>query len=295
MRLLWLVSSLALALLIAVLTLQVPAPAGADAPATAFSAERAMVDIREIAQRPHPVGSADQARVGAVLLQRMAALGLQTSTQTGALSPAREAVSALWTVPGGAGRSLLDSFGLGAGAAAGLSALALAIALGFGLRRGLGKGVMIGAGVVGFAVTMGWALTALIAAHSFEVVAVSSVTFTGPATDTLMALVAERQVALSFGIGLVPGVFVGAAAVAMIFGEWRLERFGADTPMERYLIGAVLMGFGAMLAGGCAVGAGVSGGAVFSTTAFLAVFAMWIGAMTTVRLMAWRAGLAQTV
>ena len=88
MRLLWLVGSLALALLIAVLTLQVPAPVGADAPATAFSTERAMGDIREIAQRPHPVGSADHARVGAVLLQRMAALGLQTSTQTGALSPA---------------------------------------------------------------------------------------------------------------------------------------------------------------------------------------------------------------
>jgi acetylornithine deacetylase/succinyl-diaminopimelate desuccinylase-like protein len=88
MRLLWLVGSLALALLIAVLTLQVPAPVGAGAPATAFSAERAMVDVREIAQRPHPVGSADHARVGALLLKRMAALGLQTSTQTGALSPA---------------------------------------------------------------------------------------------------------------------------------------------------------------------------------------------------------------
>ena len=88
MRLLWLVGSLALALLIAVLTLQVPAPVGADAPATVFSTERAMVDVREIAQRPHPVGSADHARVGAMLLQRMAALGLQTSTQTGALSPA---------------------------------------------------------------------------------------------------------------------------------------------------------------------------------------------------------------
>ena len=87
MRLLWLVGSLALALLIAVLTLQVPAPAGADAPATAFSAGRAMADVREIARRPHPVGSADHARVQALLLQRMAALGLQTSTQAGALSP----------------------------------------------------------------------------------------------------------------------------------------------------------------------------------------------------------------
>lgn len=88
MRLLWLVGSLALALLLAALTLQVPAPAGADAPATAFSTERAMADVREIARRPHPVGSADHARVQAALLQRMAALGLQTSVQAGPLSPA---------------------------------------------------------------------------------------------------------------------------------------------------------------------------------------------------------------
>ena len=75
MRLFWLVGSLALALLIGVLSLQVPAPAGADAPATDFSASRAMTDVREIAQRPHPVGSADHARVRAVLLQRMSEPG----------------------------------------------------------------------------------------------------------------------------------------------------------------------------------------------------------------------------
>lgn len=61
--------------------------------------------------------------------------------------------------------------------------------------------------------------------------------------------------------------------------EVRIERFGADTPMERYLIGAVLMGFGSMLTGGSAVGAGMSGGAIFALTAWLAVFCMWIGAM----------------
>lgn len=87
MRLLWLVGSLALALLIAVLTLQTPGPVPADAPATTFSAERAMMDVREIARRPHPVGSADHARVRAHLLARMTALGLETSTQTGPLSP----------------------------------------------------------------------------------------------------------------------------------------------------------------------------------------------------------------
>ncbi|RZJ02775.1 MAG: M20/M25/M40 family metallo-hydrolase [Brevundimonas sp.] len=87
MRLLWLAGSLALALLIAVLTLQSPPPVPATAPATDFSAARAMVDVREIAQRPHPVGSADHIRVRTLLLERMAALGLQTSIQTGPFSP----------------------------------------------------------------------------------------------------------------------------------------------------------------------------------------------------------------
>lgn len=87
MRLFWLIGSLALALAIGVLTLQGPRPVATDAPATVFSTGRAMIDVREIAQRPHPIGSPDHARVQAYLLQRMAGLGLQTSTQSGPLSP----------------------------------------------------------------------------------------------------------------------------------------------------------------------------------------------------------------
>ena len=86
MRLFWLVGSLALALLIGVLSLQVPAPAGPDAPATAFSADRAMADVREIARRPHPLGSADHTRVRLYLQQRMTGLGLRVSTQAGPIS-----------------------------------------------------------------------------------------------------------------------------------------------------------------------------------------------------------------
>lgn len=86
MRLMWLAGALAAALLIGVLSLQVPAPAGSDAPATAFSAGRAIADVRELAQRPHPVGSADHARVRGYLEERMTALGLQVSTQTGPIS-----------------------------------------------------------------------------------------------------------------------------------------------------------------------------------------------------------------
>lgn len=86
MRLITLILSLALAFGLAVLTSRTPLPAPVDAPASAFSAERAMADVRAIAQRPHPVGSADHRRVQARLLQRMRALGLITSTQAAPLN-----------------------------------------------------------------------------------------------------------------------------------------------------------------------------------------------------------------
>jgi uncharacterized membrane protein YedE/YeeE len=41
------------------------------------------------------------------------------------------------------------------------------------------------------------------------------------------------------------------------------------------------MGFGGMLAGGCAVGAGVTGGAVMALTAWVALLFMWLAAGLT--------------
>jgi uncharacterized protein len=48
--------------------------------------------------------------------------------------------------------------------------------------------------------------------------------------------------------------------------------------MRRYLFGALLMGFGAMLAGGCAVGS-VSNSVVLATTGWVALVSMWAAAM----------------
>lgn len=203
------------------------------------------------------------------------------SALRGALAPAREALAGLWLVPGGQARDLLAVFGIGAGTAAIAAAAALAASLWLGLRRRVAPTRLVAAGLVGGAVALGWIATWAISQASFEVVAISSVTFTGPSTDTLMGLVNSTTLPLGFGVGLVPGVFAGAGAMAIATHEARIQRFGADSPMERYLLGACLMGFGSMLAGGCAVGAGVSGGAIFALTAWVAVFFMWVGAVAT--------------
>ncbi|MCX2741291.1 M20/M25/M40 family metallo-hydrolase [Pontibacter anaerobius] len=58
-----------------------PAPVPASAPATAFSAERAMHHVRQIAQEPHAMGTAAHAEVRKYLLQEMEQLGLSPQVQ----------------------------------------------------------------------------------------------------------------------------------------------------------------------------------------------------------------------
>ncbi len=199
----------------------------------------------------------------------------------GALSPARETVAGLWLVEGGEARNMLTSLGLSNGTAALLALAGVGVALGLAKMREVRLSHIVAAVAVGFAISLGWGLTYQISQISFEPIAIQSVSFTGPSTDTLMALVNQPDVAMTFGIGLVPGVFAGSALMALSTGEFQIQRFGSDVKMERYLIGAFLMGCGSMLAGGCAVGAGVTGGAIFAVTAWVAIFSMWIGGLAT--------------
>jgi hypothetical protein len=58
-----------------------PSAVPATAPDTVFSAERAMRHVDQIAQRPHPMGSADHDRVRDYIVGRLSALGLSPQIQ----------------------------------------------------------------------------------------------------------------------------------------------------------------------------------------------------------------------
>jgi len=100
-----------------------------------------------------------------------------------------------------------------------------------------------------------------------------------------MRVLAHPGPAIGFDFGLLPGVFAGSFLGALAKGQLEPQGFHDARGMRRYIAGAIAMGFGAMLAGGCAVGAGVSGGAVFSLTAWVALVAMWAGAAFTDRVL----------
>ena len=79
-------------------------------------------------------------------------------------------------------------------------------------------------------------------------------------------------------------MFFGSFLGAWLGQDLKWEGFTDGYSMQRYILGAMLMGFGSMLAGGCAVGAGMTGGSIFALTAWLALIGMWAGAGLTDRL-----------
>lgn len=197
---------------------------------------------------------------------------------SGALSPLRETLAGLWTIEGGAGRDMLAIFGLNTTDALALAVIGLIGAVIYAFRNHLSPWRAFGALGVGLTVAVAWLFTYSMSYQSFEPVPVMSVSLIGPSTDTLMTLINEPTIPLDFSVGLVPGIFLGAFVAAIFSRTLKMECFNDQRRMPRYIAGSVLMGFGGMLAGGCAVGAGISGSSVFSLTAVVALASMWLGA-----------------
>ncbi|QGG79059.1 YeeE/YedE family protein [Litorivicinus lipolyticus] len=197
------------------------------------------------------------------------------ATLRGGLSPLREWAGGLWLVDASA-RNLADRLPTWLPLIAGIALLAGGIYLARVHANRLWPS--LAAVGVGLCIALGWGLTAWHASWSFDIIAVKSVSFTGPSADTLMGFINLPQLPLSFDIGIVVGVFAGAMLAAVASGQFKLQSFTEQTGLSRYLIGAGLMGFGGMLAGGCAVGAGVTGGAVMALTAWVALLFMWLNA-----------------
>jgi hypothetical protein len=67
---------------LAIRSIEPPTAVDENAPATEFSSGRAMRDVREIAKKPHPLGSAENVRVREYLVGRLRELGSNPEVQT---------------------------------------------------------------------------------------------------------------------------------------------------------------------------------------------------------------------
>lgn len=197
----------------------------------------------------------------------------------GLLSPVRTEIASWWTVEGGPTRDLLAILGLGhwGGLAFGLT-WALAAVYFVSKSPTRSRWMWIGGVGTGLMVASAWAFSQLIAKNSLEPIQIQGLTFSGPSAEWLMRVLMLPTPAIGFEFGMLPGLLMGSLIGAVIGKDLKLEGFGTGHTMPRYIAGAMLMGFGAILAGGCAVGTGVTGGAIFALTSWLSLLGMWAGA-----------------
>lgn len=205
------------------------------------------------------------------------------ATLKGVLAPLRVALGSVSvTLPFG---SLAD-LPMGAPAA---SALLVVLAVYLVQRfRPSGRDVVAGV-VIGMIPVLGWATTSVLLFDDFDPLAVQSVAFTLPWSDTLFWTIASTSIPAGFGTGLIGGVLLGSFLSAFFRAELALVGFEAPPQFLRYAAGAGLMGVGGVLAGGCTVGAGLSGVASLGVAALLALASIVVGGLVTARLGA-RAG-----
>lgn len=198
----------------------------------------------------------------------------------GWLAPWKTSLSQLWAVDPGPMRDLRHLSGMGASGGLAIAACMFIVGLFFFWRHHRSRWTLgLGAVLTGLSVAMGWGFTQAVASHSFEPVAVQSLSFSSPSAEWLMRVLSTANASSwGFDTGVLPGTFLGSLLGALLGREFKLEGFRTENKLGHYLSGAVLMGFGAVLAGGCTVGAGMTGGAIFALTAWLTLISIWLGA-----------------
>ncbi|MCB1382025.1 MAG: YeeE/YedE family protein [Notoacmeibacter sp.] len=210
----------------------------------------------------------------AVTILIIAVTGL--ATYSGLLVPLRDSIAALSSTSDIGGNDLLAQMALpqGAGVVAGIAlgaaALWLAVAARLSPARALG-GLLAGLTIAG-----GWYFTHTLSTQVFEPIQPESLSFIRPLATTGELASGTEGAAFGLDQGVLLGTLAGAFLAALISRSFRVEGFrsAGAAPLWRYATGAVLMGFGGVLAGGCTIGAGFTGGSVLAVSSLVALVSM---------------------
>lgn len=183
----------------------------------------------------------------------------------------------------------------------------LALGLGLGgllivlaLRPGRNAGVLLGGLVVGLCVTAAWWLGGhvgeiaehpetlehmYIGTYSGRIEAFSFVTPVAHTLDWLMFF-SDSSKRLTWGIASVAGMVCGSLAHALWRRDFQWQGFADTQDLARHLLGALLMGVGGVTALGCTVGQGISALSLLSLGSLIAIAAIVVGAVATLRYLA---------
>ena len=89
---------------------------------------------------------------------------------------------------------------------------------------------------------------------------------------------------LTTGIMIVAGIVLGSFLHALFTGGFRIEWFASPGDFARHLLGALLMGFGGVLAMGCTFGQAITGISTLSIGSFIAFSGIMLGSVLTLKM-----------
>ena len=89
---------------------------------------------------------------------------------------------------------------------------------------------------------------------------------------------------LTFGIMALLGVILGSFLWSVLSKGFRIEWFASVRDFVNHLVGAILMGFGGVLAMGCTIGQGVTGVSTLAVGSILALVSIVFGSALTMKI-----------
>ena len=145
------------------------------------------------------------------------------------------------------------------------------------------KSSILWAIAAGASVISAWAGMHYVHETGFEELPVVSHTFSAPIGDVIIYGMTASGQTLSFGVGSVAGVLLGAFIGSLIKGHFRWEACEDPRELRRQILGAALMGVGAVIAVGCSIGQGLSAFSLLAFSAPVTFAAIFAGAALGLR------------
>lgn len=139
-------------------------------------------------------------------------------------------------------------------------------------------GLLFAGGLVGLLIVAGWWVSGYLSKDLFSLHRPASLTFAGPLANSGYMLVTGSLLSdgALFGVLLLCGTLLGSFVMARVTGRFRWVKPDTDH-LAHIVVGGVLMGVGAVVAGGCNIGNGLTGLSVLSVRSLIAVIAIFAG------------------
>lgn len=166
-----------------------------------------------------------------------------------------------------------------AGAAAATVCVGMLMVVGRGERD---RRLILGGAAIGALVVAAWWITGNLARDEFTIARPSALNISGPLARIIYYLTSGDRTGLGFGIAFVIGTAAGGSASALLGGTFRWQAPDARY-IPNYLAGGALMGTGAIMAGGCNIGQGLSGVSTLALGSLIAAGAIFSGAVLGVK------------